>query len=321
MNNVVALQPERSHDLTAPQLDLVKRTVAKDCNRDEFDMFIAVCKRVGLDPFRRQINAVIYNKDKVDKRQMVLITAIDGLRAIAARAGNYRPDENPPEIILDESYKDPKTNPRGIVSATVKPWKLGADGHWYQISGQAYWEEFAPLIEGVEWVDTGDVWQDSGKPKKEKRPTGEFTLDPKNSFWRKMPNIMLAKCAEAQALRKGWPEDMSGIYVREEMHQAETANASDIVEDHAKTERLKYVGAHNNIMIQWRAGEELQNVPVGEFADKCFSFFKESESATELTAWKNRNKAGLQSFWAQHQSDALQIKKVLELTIEKLSQA
>jgi hypothetical protein len=44
-----------------------------------------VARRVGLDPFRRQIYAVVYNKDKPKKRKMSIITGIDGFRAVAAR--------------------------------------------------------------------------------------------------------------------------------------------------------------------------------------------------------------------------------------------
>jgi phage recombination protein Bet len=42
-----------------------------------------------------------------------------------------------------------------------------------------------------------------------------------SDFWKRMPNVMISKCAEAIALRKAFPEDLSGFYVPEEMAQAD----------------------------------------------------------------------------------------------------
>lgn len=41
--------------------------------------------------------------------------------------------------------------------------------------------------------------------------------------WKKMPHVMIAKCAEAIAFRKGFPAHFAKVYIAEEMDQAEIA--------------------------------------------------------------------------------------------------
>lgn len=299
MSNVVALQPQRSlREYSGSQLSLIKRTVAADCNDLEFDLYMEVARRIGLDPFRKQIYAVVYNKKDADKRKMAIITGIDGFRAVAARNRDYRPDDEEPVIVYDEAAKDPETNPLGIVKATVKAYKLSPDNQWHAVVGTAHWDEFAPLKD--EWA-----WNDE---KGKRLPTGRVTLDA-TSNWKKMARVMIVKVAEAQALRRGWPEDLSGVYAPEEMErQMIDITPSAEIEQHEQAQRMARVGGTNTIAMIWKIGEPIEAVPVGQMTDRCIAHFATLESVGELDWWWSTNEVSLRHFWALHKSDALAVK-------------
>lgn len=287
---------------TGRQLDLIRRTVAADCNPPEFDLFVAVAQRAGLDPFRRQISAIVFNKKNPEKRRMSIITGIDGLRSIAARSLRYRPDEDEPEFEYDAALKS-DTNPAGLVKARVRVYiRDEGSKEWRPVSGVAYWEEFAPLSE--EWADDPQTGR--------RRPTGRMTLD-KSGNWARMPRVMLAKCAEAQALRKAFPEDLSGLYEGSELDQARAHDltASEIVEAVHAEDRLEKVGGKGSIIFQLTPTSPLEPVPLGQVADRVLEAYREFD-LTQARWFDSANRTPLQEFWARSPSDALALKREIE---------
>jgi phage recombination protein Bet len=149
-------------------------------------MFLQTCIRTRLDPFMNQICVVPRNSknNATGKWEMKITiqTMIDGYRLIAERTNKYMPGK---EYTFE--YKGNSPIP---FSATAHIKKYGPDKTWHDVSHTVYWNEYAPMKEG--------------------RPTGQ---------WGKMPHVMLGKCAEAACLRKAFPNDMSGVYTKEEMEQ------------------------------------------------------------------------------------------------------
>lgn len=183
--NVVDKPLKIEHKYTPEELKLIKDSVAKGATNNELALFLYQAKRKGLDPLSNQIH---FSKFKTKHGpQVVIITGIDGYRAIAHRTGLLA---GVSDAVYDEGLtefamkKDNRDHPE---TATISVKKI-VSGHIVETTATAAWDEYYP-------------------------PN-------KDMMWKKMPYLMLAKCAEALALRKAFPDDLSGIYTDAEMQQA-----------------------------------------------------------------------------------------------------
>jgi phage recombination protein Bet len=299
MNNVA---PIHTVSWTSRQLDTIKRTVAADTNESEFDLFVEYAKVKKLDPFSKQVIAVVFSKDDPKKRRMSIIVTQDGQRILASRCRDYRPAEDEPTFIIDPALKSP-VNPLGVEKATVTLFKQDNAGVWHPVKGWAYWSEYAPTRE--EWA----MDQESGK----RKPTGKITLDASGN-WAKMPRVMLAKCANMVALRAGWPETFDGVYSEEEMERSRVIDltASEMVEQEREERRKKSIAMSDDEYPFVDHEGTLRFIPAGRYGDEIIVASRNCKSAAELESAMTRNREGLQRFWAKHKPDALDLREQVE---------
>lgn len=197
-NSALAVHEEQTF-WTDRQITVLKSLGLEEATQSDLGLFFHQCTRTGLDPFAKQIY-MIGRKAKENGQfvtKYTIQTGIDGYRLIARRAADR----------AQEKYR---------TEATL--W-CGEDGVWHDV----WLGSTPPAAAKVTVVREGEpftavaVYQEYVQLAKDYQTQ---QMGP-NSMWKKMAANQLSKCAEAAALRKAFPQDLSGVYVDAEMGQAD----------------------------------------------------------------------------------------------------
>jgi len=193
MSNLV---PARERDRTlmvatgwdADQVEMIRQEIAKEADDNELRYFAQRCVRMGLDPFAGQIIATKRYAKAAGKKVLVIQVTVAGYRAIAERTGLYGGQDQPYWCGPDGEWRDLWIDPEGRPPAAAKV--------------AVYRKDWTAPAVGIATYASYVQLDDRGNPK---------------NLWATGPDFMLAKCAEAAALKRAFPDHLAaaGISVDE----------------------------------------------------------------------------------------------------------
>jgi len=196
----LTIDPDQS-SFTSQQVAVLQHIGVENASEGDLAVFFHVVKRTGLDPFARQIYMIGRNSNVKDDRtnqwvkvvKWTIQTGIDGYRLIGRRAADVR---------------------RETISVSAPEW-CTEDGEWRPVWRSAWgW----PVAARVTIHRSGSPFTAVALFDEYKQTKRDGGL---TQMWEQRPAGQIAKCAEALAWRTAFPQDLAGIYVEDEMQQAD----------------------------------------------------------------------------------------------------
>ncbi|WP_320728993.1 phage recombination protein Bet [Enterobacter kobei] len=183
----------------------LKNSIYPGAKDESVMMAVDYCRARQLDPLLKPVHLVPMSvkdaKSGKNEWRDVVMPGIGLYRIQADRSGDYAGADEP-------EFGPDVTQKLSGVEVTFPQWckytvsKRMASGEIVEFSAKEYWIE-----------NYATAGRDTSAP---------------NAMWKKRPYAQLAKCAEAQALRKAWPE--IGQQATAEEMEGKFIDAADIVE-------------------------------------------------------------------------------------------
>ncbi|MCV7230713.1 recombinase RecT [Mycolicibacterium komossense] len=211
--SIATIRPEQQR-WDENQTAILRQIGLEAATQGDLDLFFHVCRTTGLDPFRRQIYMIGRNtkitewveddsaqngRRRVDSwvTKYTIQTGIDGYRKNGREAAKYYGDtlrfEGPWFTGEDDFHI---TDDGEVIQHWRKVWPKGKPPFAARFVIFRDGEEFEGIAHYDEFMQTG--YQDQP-----------------NAMWGKMPRNQIAKCAEALAWRRTYPDDFSGLILED----------------------------------------------------------------------------------------------------------
>lgn len=206
------------------QLAILRALGVENATQADVDLFFHYCRVTGLDPFRQQIYMIGRNtkvvewieqpsggRTKVERfvTKYTIQTGIDGYRKNGREAAKRYGDElsfDGPWFTGEDDFH--VTDEGEVIQHWRKVWPNGRPPHAAKYTVTRNGEPFEAITHFDEFVQTNAIYEGSGQAR---RKVGEKP----NSMWAKMPRNQIAKCAEALAWRRAYPDDFAGLILED----------------------------------------------------------------------------------------------------------
>ena len=235
------------------QLAILRAIGVEDATQADVDLFFHYCRTTGLDPFRRQIYMIGRNtkvtewvddsradngRRKVEKwvTKYTIQTGIDGYRKNGREAAQQFGDtlafEGPYFTGRDDFIV---TDEGKVIQIWREVWHLDTPPHAAKYIVTRNGEAHPAIVRYDEFVQTAPIWEGFGRDRKK---VGERP----NDMWDKSPCNQTAKCAEALAWRRAYPDDFAGL-ILEDAAQPTVIDQDGNVEQDGTPEKKRPAGS------------------------------------------------------------------------------
>jgi phage recombination protein Bet len=232
MNALTKIENTALSAMTEQELvDVLQASLYPGAKLQSIKMVLGYCKAAGLDPMQKPVHIVpmkVSTGQKDDRGwdikedRDVIMPGVGLYRTQAARTGVYA------------GVSDPEFGPAKKLTFTSERWEEGENGRRQKRS-------FEESMEYPEWCRVSVTRIVDGQPREfsareywlENYATKGASSTEPNAMWKRRPFGQIAKCAEAQALRKAFPEMIGSQPTAEEMEGKQLDDQGDRTIDHS----------------------------------------------------------------------------------------